>query len=197
LRFEIEPIVIGKRVALRDRLVSDVDRFVAWRTRGEWLRYDAPWETFGDSLTEEQDKKIRSHFIKLTCETLPNPRKSAMIVINDGNKLIGSVNRYGNKRFPEVYYIGIDICEDSYLNQGLGTGALRLWLNYLFVNSTVHKIECHTWSLNPRMMRVAEKLGFQFEGRERELIKWQGTWQDRIRYGMLREEWEENYLKDV
>lgn len=197
MRLEIKPIIIGKRVALRDRLISDVDRFVAWQTRGEWLRYDAPWETFGDPLTAEQDNKIRSRFIKLTCEALPNPRKSAMIVSKDGNKLIGSVSRYGNKRFPDVYYIGINICEDLYLNQGLGTEALRLWLNYLFVHSTVHKIECHTWSLNPRMMRVAEKLGFKYEGRERELIEWQGTRQDRIRYGMLREEWEEIYLKDV
>ena len=192
---EVTPLIMGKRVALRDRLISDSDRFVDWQTRGEWLQYDAPWETFGDSLTPEQEEKIRSRFIKLTRGELPNPRKGAMIVLRDGNRLLGSVNRYGSERFPDVYYIGINICEDSYLNRGLGTETLGLWVNYLFEQSTAHKIECHTWSLNPRMIRVAEKLGFRYEGRERELIQWQGQWQDRIRFGLLRREWEN--IKDA
>ena len=185
----VELLIAGKRVALRDRLISDVDRFVAWQTHGEWLRYDAPWEGFGNSLTREQEEKIRSYFTESACGELPKPRKTAMIVLRDGNRLIGSVNRYGNERFPDVYYVGINIYEDDCLNQGLGTEALKLWVNYLFMESTVHKIECHTWSLNPRMVCVAEKLGFREEGRERELIQWQGKWQDRIRFGLLRQEW--------
>jgi RimJ/RimL family protein N-acetyltransferase len=197
LTSNVNPLITGKRVVLRDRLISDVDRFIAWRTQGEWLRYDAPWEAFGDSLTPEQEEKIRSHFMKLACEELPDPRKGAMIILRDGNRLTGWVNRYVSERFPEIFYIGINICEDACLNQGLGTEALRLWVNYLFEQSTVHKIECHTWSLNPRMMHVAEKLGFRCEGRERELIQWQGVWQDRIRYGLLREEWEDRPINNV
>jgi RimJ/RimL family protein N-acetyltransferase len=186
-------LIAGERVALRDRHISDVDRFVAWQTRGEWRRYDAPWEGFGDTLTREQEEKIRSHFTKLVSSELPEPRVNAMIVLRDENRLIGWVNRYGTERFPDVYYVGINICEDACLNQGLGTEALRLWVSYLFTGSTVHKIECHTWSLNPRMVRVAEKLGFREEGRERELIQWQGEWQDRIRFGMLRQEWGDHF----
>jgi len=184
------PLITGKRVLLRDRFVTDVDCYLAWQTQGEWLRYDAPWEALGDSLTPEQEGKIRSHFLQSVSAELSSPRKGAMIVFRDGNRLIGSVSRYGNERFPDVYYIGISICEDNYLNQGLGTEALGLWVNYLFESSTVHKIECHTWSLNPRMMRVAEKSGFRQEGQEREILMWQGKWQDRIRYGLLRREWE-------
>jgi len=94
-----------------------------------------------------------------------------------------------DQRFPKVFYIRIDICEDEYLNRGLGTEALRLWIDNLYEDSDAHKIECHTWSLNPHMRRVAEKLGLTLEGQERELIYRQGVWQDRLRFGLLRREW--------
>jgi RimJ/RimL family protein N-acetyltransferase len=178
----MKSLAIGEQVYLRDRQAADVDRFVYWQTHGEWLQYDAPW-------APQQEQKMRAHFMKLTHGDLPVPRTGAMIALKNGHQLIGTVNRYGNDRFPGVYYIGISICEDAYLNRGLGTEALGLWIDYLFGISTVHKIECHTWSLNPRMVHVAEKLGFTFEGLERELVQWQGVWQDRLRYGMLREEW--------
>jgi RimJ/RimL family protein N-acetyltransferase len=125
------------------------------------------------------------------------PRPGAMICTRVDHIPIGTVNRYGDTRLPDVFYIGISICEDRYLNQGLGIEAISLWIDYLFENSTVHKIECHTWSLNPRMMRLAEKLGFVKEGVERELICWQAQWQDRIRYGLLRREWRDRSERKI
>ena len=117
------------------------------------------------------------------------PRKRAMIATLEGEPL-GWVNRYGDKSFPEAYRVGISIGEDAYLNQGIGTEALGLWVDYLFSNSDVHRIGLDTWSFNARMMRVAEKLGFVREGAERELIQWQGEWLDLVHFGMLRREWE-------
>lgn len=188
---EKEPriLITGDRVLLRDRSPNDVDRFIYWQTHGEWLQYDAPWEGFGDTLTPEQESKIRSHFLDQTRKEGQVPRQGAMIALQEKGILLGTVNRYGNSRFPKVYYIGINICDNTYLNVGLGTEALTLWIDYLFENSTIHKIECHTWSINPRMIHLAEKLGFHHEGCERELIQWQGEWHDRIRYGILRDEW--------
>jgi RimJ/RimL family protein N-acetyltransferase len=66
----------------------------------------------------------------------------------------------------------------------------KLWVNHLFANSEYHKLCLDTWSFNPRMMRVAEKAGFLYEGRQREIQYWQGEWLDLMHYGMLREEWE-------
>jgi RimJ/RimL family protein N-acetyltransferase len=174
-----KPFAIGKQVILRDHIANDIDRIVYWQTHGEWHKYDAPWDGSGDTLTPEDEKKIRSFFLKPIEDKHLSPRKRGMIVHQDGDQ-----------RFPEVFYLGINICEDAYLNKGFGTEALKLWINYLFENANIHKIECHTWSLNPRMMHVAKKLHFRLEGREREMIQWQGEWQDRLRYGMLRQEWE-------
>lgn len=111
------------------------------------------------------------------------------------NRPLGWVIRYGEDRTPETWMVGIDICEDEMLNKGLGTEALGLWVDYLFTNSTVHRIGLDTWSLNPRMRHVSEKLGFTFEGVQREVVQWEGKWLDLIHFGLLRVEWEENRMK--
>ena len=187
---KLQPFAVGDQISLRDRSTIDVDRYIHWQNHGEWLEYDAPWEGCGDPLTAEQEQKIRTTFIKTTKAELSKPRYGGMIVYRKEDKIIGTVNRYMDKRFPSVFYIGINICEDEYLNRGLGTEALRLWVDYLFNCSKAHKIECHTWSLNPRMIHLAEKLGFKLEGQERELINWKEEWQHRLRFGLLRCEWE-------
>ena len=181
-------IVSGKRVILRDRQPSDVESYLHWQTHGEWRLYDAPWENEQVPRTDEEEEAFRERFLEKCRQELPVPRKRATIVTLEG-ELLGWVNRYGNERFPDVYLVGIDICEDAYLNQGIGTEALGLWVDYLFANSDVHRIGLDSWSFNGRVMRVAEKVGFVLEGAERELMQWQGERLDLVHFGMLRKEW--------
>ena len=184
-----------QEILLRDTQPEDVDAYLRWMTSGEWRYYDAPWEGItgdgiADSLTPAQQENFRQSFLAARKKPQPTPRQRVTLALADGTP-IGWVSRYGTERFKAVWYLGIDICEDEYLNRGLGSQALTAWANYLFENSDVHKLEIHTWTMNPRMMHLSEKLGYIFEGRERELIQWQGEWIDRVRYGMLRAEWEE------
>lgn len=187
-----EPTVLarGSEILLRDTLPDDVDAYLHWQTNGEWRYYDAPWEGVLESMSESQQEAYRHRFKRAVETPLPALRARATISLPDYTP-IGWVNRYANDRFPSVWYVGIDICEDNLLNKGLGTQALGEWVNYLFRHSEIHKIEIHSWSINPRMLHVAEKLEFRHEGTERELLQWQGEWIDRVRYGMLREEWEQ------
>jgi RimJ/RimL family protein N-acetyltransferase len=179
----------GSHVLLRDRVPTDVDIFLRWQIRGQWRLFDAPWEGVKTSLTEVEEAEYRQRFLEKLAGVLPSPRKNAVIAMPD-DRPIGWVSRYGEERFPDTWLVGIDICEDECLEKGLGTEALKLWVNYLFVNSTIHRIGLDTWSFNKRMLRVAEKMGFVPEGAQRELIQWQGEWLDLVHFGLLREEWE-------
>lgn len=178
-------IASGDRIILRDGLPSDMNRYVRWMTKGEWTTYDAPWESGLMSRTEEE---IRDKFLERFVQDISSPRCRAIIATKE-NKPLGWVNRYGDKRFPSAWLIGIDICEDDYLNKRLGTEAFGLWVDYLFSNSDIHRIGFDTYSFNKRMVRVGEKLGFTHEGTEREIIYWQNEWVDRLHFGMLRKEW--------
>lgn len=55
--------------------------------------------------------------------------------------------------------IGIDICEPDTWGNGIGTNALRAFMNYCF-DSGVDELYTQTWSGNVCMIRCAEKLGF-------------------------------------
>jgi RimJ/RimL family protein N-acetyltransferase len=182
-------LATSRRVCLRDRAPSDVDAFLRWQIHGQWRLFDAPWEGVRTAYTEAEEARFRQRFLDGLVESLPSPRKRAVITLLD-DRPVGWVIRYGEERSPDTWMVGIDICEDDLLEQGLGTEALRLWVDYLFTNSSIHRLGLDTWSFNPRMLRVAEKLGFIPEGAQREVLQWQGQWLDLVHFGMLREEWE-------
>jgi RimJ/RimL family protein N-acetyltransferase len=182
-------------IILRDRLPSDADAYIRWLTHGEWRQYDAPWEDAGTVYTPEQLARHRQKFLDDCTKELPTPRQRAIIATRD-NPPIGRVTRYTQERFPQPWFVGIDICENAHLNHGVGTETLKLWVDYLFAHSNIHRIALDTWSLNPRMIRVAEKVGFTFEGAQREMVEWQGRWLDSVHFGMLRQGWREHFSEE-
>lgn len=181
---DYEILAKGDRVMLRTHIETDRVHYQRWQTQGEWRLYDAPWEHSKPKKKQnEEDRKKRS-----PVEDDSGAQKMAVIATLE-NQPLGWVNRY-SKGNPLIWFVGISICKDDYLNRGYGTEALKLWIDYLFENSKYHKLCLDTWSFNPRMMSVAEKIGFNSEGCQREMQFWQGEWLDLVHYGMLREEWE-------
>lgn len=179
-------------VRLRDpEKETDLVPWLRWQAGGEWRKWDAPWETMALQPTPERMGRIRQQFIA-ACEAAPaDPRSQAIIATTEGTP-IGWVLRYGESRFPDSWSVGIDIGEDTLIGRGYGSIALRLWVDYLFDSSSIHRLALATYSFNHRMLRVAEKAGFKHEGTEHELVRWDGRWHDRVRFALLRQEWESN-----
>ena len=182
---EYANIAKGELVIIRTHIETDRPHYQRWQTEGEWRAFDAPWER--NKVEKKQNHGDQKKQLPIKEETGPN--RMAVIATLE-NKPLGWVNRYRFRDNPLIWFIGIDICEDDFLNRGYGTEALRLWVDYLFANSEYHKLCLDTWSFNPRMARVAEKIGFVSEGCQREMQFWQGEWLDLLHFGMLREEWE-------
>ena len=184
-------LATGRSILLRDRNPEDVETYLRWMTSGEWRHLDAPWEGVRDSMDEKTRSDMREKIIKLYEQELPEPRAFAFVTTLGGVP-IGRVTRYHRGSQQHEWCVGIDICEDAYLNRSLGTEALSLWVDYLFGASQIHRIALETWSFNPRMARVAEKIGFQLEGRLREAQEWKGEWLDKLQFGLLRQAWDAN-----
>jgi len=155
---------------------------------GEWLEYDAPWENTSRPLTPQRREELRKGFIE-SCEgEQPCPRRRAIIADREGRPL-GWVNTYQKEDAPGTLYVGICIAEDDCLNRGLGTEALRLWIEYLSAHCDVERIGLETWSFNPRMQRTAEKAGLVLENVKHQEMEWQGELLDMLQYYLLRGEW--------
>jgi len=183
----------GDRIILRDYIPTDIDSIIQWNFHGEHLEFDAPWERVNAKWTNEQIVKFKEGFLERIKQEKPVPRGNAIIACMD-NVPIGGVNRYFQKDIKDAPIIGIGIKQDEFLNKGLGTEALKLWLDYQFANSDCHRIGAETWSFNPRAIRIIEKIGFVHEGTTRELREWNGKRIDKLHFGMLRKEWEERQL---
>ncbi|UCC12641.1 MAG: GNAT family N-acetyltransferase [candidate division WOR-3 bacterium] len=174
----------GKYVILRPYKKSDLDAYMRWMAGGEWQKYDTPWES---GFTSQKEARQRFKEMLEDKPVVPNRRA---VIATKKDLPIGWVNRYAYKRFPANWLIGICIGEDEFLNKGFGSEAFGLWVDYLFINSDIHRLGFATYSFNPRMIQVGKKLGFTHEGTDREIIFWKNKWLDRLHFGILRKEWE-------
>jgi len=177
-------IAQGEKVSLRRRTLDDIPLFLKWnKLNGEAKAFDAPWEK--PEPDEEYIERTTKSIQKETAD-----RVSLAVITDPDRRPVGTVTCYRDKGNPDHMYVGISIYEDPLIGQGLGTEALKLWIDFQFRSRNLHHIGLETWSFNKRMIRVAEKIGFRNEGCERELRNWNGDWLDKHHYGLLRTEWQ-------
>ncbi|MCL5666249.1 MAG: GNAT family N-acetyltransferase [Patescibacteria group bacterium] len=172
-------ILKGQKVTLRPIRLSDAGRFVKWLNNPEihkflqtrrhlTLGFERKW--IKDSL------KKGSSRIGLAIET------------KDGVH-IGSVSLESINNDHRRATFGIFIGEKKYWNQGLGSEAARLVIDYGFKKLKLYRIELGVLEYNPRAKRVYKRLGFRKEGVKRDHIFFQGKYYDEIHMGLLRHEW--------
>ncbi len=87
-------------------------------------------------------------------------------------------------------WVGIVIGEREYWNKGYGTDAMRLIVQFGFVELNLHRITLGVHSYNPRARRVYEKIGFVYEGQMRGETLREGIRHDGVYMGILRREWQ-------
>ena len=159
-----------ENIVLRDMIESDIEDYVRWwTTEIKWMNYDAPWET--EASDEETERTSWREYYESVKDLSDDVRRWKFEIVCNGRH-IGWVSSYMmNERYEwigadtiqpdQMVYraIGIDICESDVWGKGVGTNALRAFMNYYFENG-VDELYTQTWSGNVRMLRCAEKLGF-------------------------------------
>lgn len=123
------------------------------------------------------------------------PQTPKALAILAGDKVIGTVSSYWVDKQTNWLETGIVIYDPSFWNDGYGTEAYRLWINFLFESTPLHRLGMSTWSGNVRMIKAAAKLGMKEEARVREARIVDGEYYDAVKMGILRSEWEA--LKEV
>lgn len=164
-----------ENIILRDMVESDIEDYVRWfTTETEWSKTDAPWEPI-ESDRETEYTSWRKYYESV--KDLPDDVHRWRLEIEWNGRHVGWVSSYSIdenykwigkvKEGQNVYHaVGIDICESDVWGNGIGTNALRAFINYIF-ESGLDEIYTQTWSGNIRMLRCAEKLGFKEYNRNR------------------------------
>lgn len=157
-----------KNIVLRNMIESDIENYVRWfTTETKWSDADAPWEPIkSDEETERNSWREYYEAVK----DIPDAARRRKFEIEWNGRHIGWVSSYlidenyewiGKTEEGQIFYraIGIDICESDVWGNGIGTNALRAFMNYYFENG-VDELYTQTWSGNVRMLRCAQKLDF-------------------------------------
>jgi RimJ/RimL family protein N-acetyltransferase/catechol 2,3-dioxygenase-like lactoylglutathione lyase family enzyme len=170
---------------IEERDYKTLWQFIYGEPNPEWKKWDAPYFPIEyrdfDSFSKELKQRLDAE------EPVPS-----RLIIEVSGAVIGTVSYYWEHRPSNWLEVGIIIYDPAYWNSGIGTRALRLWIHYLFETMpSLPRIGLTTWSGNERMIRCAQKLGMQLEGRLRKCRYYNGAYYDSIRMGVLREEWEQ------
>ena len=149
-------------IILRDMLESDISDYVRWFTsETDWMDFDAPWESKGSTVDEELQGWTEYY---QSVKDLPKEIVRWKFEIEYNGQHIGWVSHYFDLEYLDnkerIPAIGIDIPEKSIYNRGVGTEALKQFMDYLSKAGYKH-FYIQTWSGNKRMLHVAEKLGFK------------------------------------
>lgn len=185
-------ILTGKKIVLRDLIEADLPIYQGWLSnKHEWKKYDGPYYPLDESKVLENIGRLRK---RVESSNWPEPRRSLVIADLATNGFVGLVSWYWESKETNWLSVGIVIYDPAFWSGGIGYEALGLWSDYLLIAMPdLVRLGLATWSGNVRMMRLAEKLGYQEEARRRKARIVDGEYYDSMGYGVLREEWEARY----
>ncbi len=149
-------------------------------------------ELYGEFLPEDgsglwSEKNIREH-MENNLEDSPNSFRFCIRSLKD-DVLIGSMDIWVHSWTQAEGWIGISIGERDYWGKGYGTDAMRLIVQYGFIELNLRRISLGVHAYNERAVKSYEKVGFTLEGRMRGEGFRDGVHFDGVWMGVFREEW--------
>lgn len=119
------------------------------------------------------------------------------IIEKDTNKVIGNCGLHNITDVHRHATFGIFIGEKTFWNQGIGTEATSLLLDFAFNILNLHSVNMDVYSYNRRAIRSYEKVGFKYAGKRRDYIFMAGEYHDVLIYDILASEFKSPYVKDM
>ncbi len=181
-------IISGDRVQLRNEpRQSDYENMLRWWELDEWQYYDEP-----DAIVDRS--KLPSYETWYKKMMNRDGRSWRWQIDTEDGQHIGWVIYYEYDQDDKTAFVGIDIPEPENWGKGLGTEALSLLIDHLFEYLDLIEIRTATWTGNGRMIRCAEKCGFQryLVMPHRSPLSVRGEPLERIVFFQSKDEWREN-----
>ncbi|MBW5470393.1 GNAT family N-acetyltransferase [Brevibacillus formosus] len=171
----------SERIYLRKMTGEDVDVYHTWRNDVEVMRTTNPSM---DVYTWDDTNGFVNQVILQGSSS-----KSYMIVDSQTNRPIGITSLIQIDLKNRNAECIIDIGEKEYWGKGYGREALKLLLDYAFLEMNLHRVSLRVFSFNEKAIRLYERLGFKQEGISRQFLFREGKWHDIVHMGILQQEY--------
>lgn len=177
--------LVGDRIYLSPRSTEDYEIFTEWLNDFETTDYIG---RSGLMVSVEAEKKY--------LDENTSQEAAFSIVTLDNDKMIGSISLENINRINRTATLGIFIGDKDYRNNGYGTEAIRLILEYGFKYMNLNNINLDLMSFNERAYRCYLKCGFKEYGRRRESRYINGKYYDTISMDILASEFEGDFIRN-
>jgi len=174
------PFLEGDRIHLRPLDMGDLERCLRWMNDPELLQFLG--------RRTPMSREMETQWLAKQYQDERNTNLA--IVLKDGDRHIGNCGLDQVDCWDHNASFGIFIGEPDAREQGYGTEAAKLLLDYGFRQLNLHRIHLTVFSFNKRAQKAYEKAGFVVEGARREAYYRHGQYHDIVLMGILRSEWE-------
>lgn len=177
--------LIGDRIYLSPRNSEDVEQFTEWMNDFQTTDYIG---RSGQLVTLDGEKKY--------LEENSNAEASFVIVTLDENKMIGTVALEQINHINRTATLGIFIGDKDYRENGYGTEAIRLILEYGFHYLNLNNIDLRVLDLNERAKKCYQKCGLKECGKRRKACFLNGKYYDTLHMEILADEFEGDWIRN-
>ena len=175
----------SKNLIIRQTTFEDCSLFAVWEKMNEVTEFFS----IDDNRTYEQIVR------EMVLSELNESNLQFTILLKDyqsedqiiGRIFVTQLNKFYDSLDITRIYIGPKECR----NVGYGEEALRLFLEYCFINLHTERVTLDHFSGNVAASRLYSKLGFQYEGVARNACKKNGKYHDLSTMSILRSEYYE------
>jgi RimJ/RimL family protein N-acetyltransferase len=168
----------GQLLRLAAAEAADQAVFASWSQDDEYMRL----------LDDDPVRPVSAAFFSSFTESKADSYYFHLRTLAE-DQLIGFVVLFNLKWSNQTAQLAIGIGQPEFRGKGYGQDALRLILNYAFIELNLNRVSLSVLSYNTQAIKAYERVGFIREGAQRKAIQRNGTFYDLVMYGILREEW--------
>jgi ribosomal-protein-serine acetyltransferase len=113
------------------------------------------------------------------------------LLLEDG-EIVGGIGNNADMHWEGAVEVGYWAAEHAQ-GRGIVSRACRALVQDMFASGVIHRVQIRAEAQNTRSWRVAERLGFTYEGMLRRVHWYNGRWVDHYLYAMLRDDWQASH----
>lgn len=178
-------MLYGARTTLRAIEREDLARLLAFNNDVEIELAgggDPPWPQSSARLAADLERQFSSG-------GRDGDSGGVRFAIEADGQMIGVCGLHGFDATHRACELGITIGERAYWGKGYGREVVKLLLDYAFRLLNANRVYLRVHARNERAIRAYKACGFIEEGRLRQHVWSDGSYDDLIYMGVLRQEW--------